>query len=208
MARDGGRRATHASAVLALFVLAGCASTAVPQAVGTPTDQGSIAVSEVLTAPATDPEGLAFSVALRNDGDTPVRVTEVSAVADEGLEVEVLGASTCRAGCPGAMKWQDAEPMIASAIEYPGAFSVPPSTEVLDGRTAAVKVVLRVRAADAAARSHLEKGCLFVRQLLVRVDDAQPVPARNDHAEFVVALDRPDAGLGGVRPGCAETESS
>jgi hypothetical protein len=165
-----------------------------------------IAVSEVLTAPATDPEGLAFSVALRNDSDSLVSVSEVSAVADDGLRVEILGASTCREGCAGAMNWRDAEPMMARSIEYPDSFPVPPAEEVLAGRADAIKVVLRVYPEDAAAWRRLDTGCLVVRQLLIRVGDGQLEPAPNDHADFVVALDRPDAGLPGVPPGCADRD--
>ncbi|MFL6094583.1 MAG: hypothetical protein ACJ71Y_03965 [Blastococcus sp.] len=188
------------------MAVSGCASTGgagEPAAAPAP-----LAISEVLTSPPRDPGGLAFSVALRNDGDAPVTVTDVSAVADDGVTVEILGASTCHKGCPGAMNWRDAEPMLPDTIEFSGTFPVPPAADVQAGRADPVKVVMRVRPADAAAKRKLEGGCLFVRRLLLSVDGGEPVPARNDHADFVVALDRLDAGVPGVEPGCAEPQGS
>jgi hypothetical protein len=192
-------------AVPVALALAGCAG---PGGAGDPDAETPIAVSEVLTAPATDPDGLAFSVALRNNRDRPVSVSEVSAVADDGVTVEILGASTCREGCAGAMNWHDAQPMMARSIEYPDAFPVPPADEVLSGRADVIKVVLHVYPADAAALRRLEDGCLFVRQLLVRVGDGELQPARNDHGDFGVALDRSDAGLPGVPQGCVDQDET
>lgn len=153
-----------------------------------------LALSEVLTAPAVDMDGIVFSVAVRNEADVPLTVRHVEAVADAGVTVEVLGASTCRGGCAGALPWWEAESMMARSIEWTDAFTVPPEADVLDGRAAAVKVVLRVRPADEAAQQRLASSCLFVRELLVRVGDGMPQAVRNGHADFVVALDRPDAG--------------
>jgi hypothetical protein len=198
---DRRRSVGWAVAIVSALTVTGCATGG--RAAETP-QPATLAVSEVLTAPATDPGGVVFSVALRNDSDAPVSVSKVSAAADASVTVEILGASTCRAGCPGAMNWRDAEPMLADTIEHPGAFLVPPAADVLAGRTDAVKVVMRVRPADEAAGRQLEDGCLLVRRLLVWLDGGGPVSARNDHADFVVALDRKDAGLPGVRPGCTE----
>jgi len=203
--RRGTRGAWVAVVAVVALLLAGCGPTG-----GADELDGStpIAVSEVLTAPATDPGGLAFSVALRNDADHPVSVTEVSAVADDGVTVQILGASTCREGCPGAMNWRDAEPMMARAIEYPDAFLVPPAAEVLNGHAEAVKVVMRVHATGEEALQRLGTGCLYVRQLLLRVGDGRLLAAHNDHADFVVALDRTDAGLAGRPQGCAGDKGS
>ncbi|WP_040336946.1 hypothetical protein [Candidatus Blastococcus massiliensis] len=161
-----------------------------------------LAVAEVLTTPAADSDGAVFSVALRNDGPEPVTVSEVVVEADDGLAIEVLGASSCRRGCAGAMGWGDAEPMLADSIEWPDGFVVPPEADVMAGRADVVKVVMHVSPADAAARAHLGSGCLFVRELAVRIDDGPPVSLGNRYADFVVALDRPDAGEPGVPAGC------
>ena len=159
-----------------------------------------LAVAEVITAPAVDPEGLVFSVALRNDTDVAVQVSEVVAVPGDGVNVEVLGASTCRRGCAGALPWAEAEPMMARSIEFPGAFAVPPASDL---RADPVKVVLHVSATDTAAARRLTTECLVVRELRVRMgDDRELVRLRNDHAGFVVALDRPDSGMPDAPSSC------
>jgi hypothetical protein len=157
-------------------------------------DASALAVAEVLTAPAVDPDGIVFSVALRNDSAEPVTVSEVTAVADDGVGVEILGASTCRHGCSGALPWRDAEPMMERSIEWPDEFTVPAESDVRDGQAAVVKVVMRVYVQTPAAQRHLEHSCLFVRELHVRVGDQPPQRLGNRHADFVVAIDRPDPG--------------
>jgi hypothetical protein len=157
-------------------------------------DASALAVAEVLTAPAVDRDGIVFSVALRNDSTEPAVISEVTAVADEGVGVEILGASTCRHGCAGALPWRDAEPMMERSIEWPEQFTVPPESDVRDGEAAVVKVVMRVYVQTPAAQRHLEHSCLFVRELHVRVGDQPPQRLGNRHADFVVALDRPDPG--------------
>ena len=165
--------------------------------------EGPLAVAEVLTAPAIDPQGIVFSVALRNDAEVDVRVSDVVAVPDDGVTVEVLGASTCRNGCAGALPWAEAEPMMERSVEYSDAFRVPPASDVLAGRADAVKVVLHVSASDTAGVRRLDTECLFVRELRVRFsEDGEPVAVRNDHAAFVVSLDRPDSGMPDAQSKC------
>jgi hypothetical protein len=159
-----------------------------------------LAVAEVLTAPMVDPDGIVFSVALRNDGPEAVEVEDVTAVADEGVHVDVLGASTCRNGCAGALPWSEAESMMPRSIEWPDGFPVPAERDVLAGRADVVKVVLRVRPSDAGAARRVEGECLFVRQILVRVGNGPPHPLSNRHADFVVALDRTDPNIPSACP--------
>jgi hypothetical protein len=166
-----------------------------------PPDSG-LSVAEVLTGPLVDPDGLVFSVALRNETDQPVRITEVQAVTDDDVVVDVLGASTCRAGCAGAMAWRDASPMLDKSIEWRDEFVVPSEVAVDAGQADPVKVVLRVRPGDPAGADRLAVDCLFVRELRVAVDDGPLRTVPNHHAGFVVALDRPDAGQPGIPQGC------
>lgn len=165
-----------------------------------------LVVSEVLTAPMVDPDGIVFSVALRNDGADAVYVVEVDALADDGVDVEVLGASTCRHGCAGAMAWADAESMMERSIEWSEGFRVPAEQDVQAGRADPVKVVLRVRVGDADAERRLATECLAVRRLVARVGNGPSRPLPNRLADFVVALDRSDAGMPGVRSGCPVDE--
>jgi hypothetical protein len=164
---------------------------------------GDLVVAERLIGPAVDPAGVVFSVALRNEGDAAVPVTEVVAIADDGLDVEVLGGSSCRRGCAGVLGWREAQPILENAILWPEEFVLPPEADVQTRGADPVWVVLRVRPADAAAERRLQEGCLFVRELLVRIDGGPPQPLTNRLGEFVVALDRPDAGAPGVTRGCS-----
>jgi hypothetical protein len=155
----------------------------------------AVAVAEILTAPAVDPDGIVFSVALRNDSAEPAVISEVTAVADEGVGVDILGASTCQHGCAGALPWREAEAMMERSIEWPEEFAVPAESAVRAGQAAVVKVVMRVYVQTPAAQRRLEHSCLFVRELHVRVGDQPPQRLGNRHADFVVALDSPDPGV-------------
>jgi hypothetical protein len=168
-----------------------------------PAEEGPVhelAVAEVLTAPMVDPDGIVFTVALRNDGPAAVAVEDVTAVADDGVHVDVLGATTCRNGCAGALPWSQAESMMRRSIEWPDAFRIPAERDVLAGHAEVVKVVLRVRPSNAAAARRVESECLFVRQVLVRVGNGPPHALSNRHANFVVALDRPDPNIPSACP--------
>jgi len=204
--RTGGQLGRRPRGVAAAAVCAAIVGGVVlaadrgPTTADAPTND--LAVAEVLTAPTVDQDGIVFSVGLRNAGAEAVSVAEVTALADDGVDVEVLGASTCRHGCAGALPWADAESMMERSIEWSDGFRVPAEQDVLAGRADPLKVVLRVRPADASAERRLASECLFVRQLLVRVGAGTPRPLLNRLADFVVALDRRDAGMPGVRSGC------
>lgn len=208
--RPGGQFGRPLASVAVAAVCAGIAGGVVLVADRGPA-AGAVAshdlvVTEVLTAPMVDPDGIVFSVALRNDGAEAVFVADVTTQADDGVDVEVLGASTCRHGCAGAMAWADAESMMERSIEWSDGFRVPAEQDVLAGRADAVKVVLRVRPADADAERRLANECLAVRRLVARVGNGPSRPLPNRLADFVVALDRSDAGMPGVRSGCPVDE--
>jgi hypothetical protein len=167
-----------------------------------PSRPSGLSLAEVITGPLVDPDGLVFSVALRNGTDQPIRVTDVEVVTGEDVVADVLGASTCSGGCAGAMAWRDAAPMLEKSIEWRDDFVVPSAVAVDAGQADPVKVVLRVRPVGPAAGDHLVDDCLFVRKLRVAVDDGPLRTVPNHHASFVVALDRPDAGQPGIPHGC------
>jgi hypothetical protein len=196
------RRGAIAMAAVGVAVAAGLVAVGVRGPAAQDATPHDLAVAEVLTTPMVDPDGIVFSVALRNDGPEAVAVDEVTVVADEGVDVDVLGASTCRNGCAGGLPWSEAAPMMRRSIEWSKGFRVPAERDVSEGRADVVKIVLRVRPSDADAARRVESECLFVRQILVRVGDRPPQPLGNRHADFVVALDRPDAGMPGVTSGC------
>jgi hypothetical protein len=205
--RPGGQFGRPLASVAVAAVCAGIAGGVVLVADRGPA-AGDVAphdlvVTEVLTAPMVDPDGIVFSVALRNDGAEAVFVADVTTQADDGVDVEVLGASTCRHGCAGAMAWADAESMMERSIEWSDGFRVPAEQDVLAGRADAVKVVLRVRPADADAERRLANECLAVRRLVARVGNgvtttAEPArrlrrrarPERRGHAWRQVGMPR------------------
>jgi hypothetical protein len=101
------------------------------------------------------------------------------------------------------MGWQAAAPILAGSDLRTGPVDVPPESAVAAGEADGLWVVLRVSPRDAVATAALRRRCLFVRQLLVRLDGGPLHPVRNRLQDFVVALDRPDAGMPGVPHSCS-----
>jgi hypothetical protein len=191
-----GRLRAVAVAALLLAVLTGSGRQ------GAASDAGNLLLAEVATAPAVDPAGIVFSLALSNRGDQSVTLTQVTAVADADVDVTVLGLASCRRGCAGALGWREAAPIVARSLLHAGTVEVPPDADVAAGRADALWVVLRVAPATSSAAAELQEGCLVVRELRVRVVGGPLQPLRNRLQDFVVALDRPDAGLPGVSRNC------
>jgi hypothetical protein len=163
---------------------------------------GSLVLGEVAIAPAVDPGGMVFSLVLRNVSAQPIRVTSVVPVADDGLHVDVLGITGCRAGCPGAMGWRDAQPLIARLVPSPQGVVVPPEAAVRSGRADGLWIVLHVSPRDAEAEASLQQRCLFVEELRVTIGGRRSDALRNQLHDFVVAIDRADAGQPGTARNC------
>jgi hypothetical protein len=184
-------------AALAVSVLSGsegAAAQALPD---------SLVLGNAVIAPAIDPGGVVVSLVLRNESARPITVTSVVPVADDELDVDVLGITGCRAGCAGAMGWQDAQPLLTRLAASPEGVVVPPESAVAARRADGLWVVLRISPRDTEAEASLQHRCLFVEELRVRVDGGRSQPLRNRLEDFVAAVDRPDAGQPGVTRNCA-----
>jgi len=164
---------------------------------------GSLVLGDAVVAPYVDPGGVVVSLVLRNESARPITVTSVVPVADDEVDVDVLGITGCRAGCAGAMGWQDAQPLLTRVDPSPEGVVVPPESAVAAGQADGLWVVLRISARDAAAEASLLHHCLFVEEVRIRVDGGRSQPLRNRSQDFVAAVDRSDAGQPGVPRNCA-----
>jgi hypothetical protein len=164
---------------------------------------GSLVLGDAIIAPDVDPGGVVVSLVLRNESARPITVTSVVPVADDEVDVDVLGITGCRAGCAGAIGWQEAQPLLTRLAPSPERVVVPPESAVAAGQADGLWVVLHISPRDAEAEASLQQRCLFVEELRVTVDGGRSQPLRNRLQDFVAAVDRSDAGQPGVPRNCA-----
>jgi hypothetical protein len=141
-----------------------------------------------------------MSLGLTNVTDRTLEIVSVEPVADEGLEVEFIGYSTCRRGCAGTQDWT---PETAERVErgLDGTLPVPVRSDRNDSQDQPppVELTFVMSVPSAAGADALERGCLRLLGINATFSDDSQTYITSGNGEFVAALraaDEPDGYAG------------
>lgn len=124
-----------------------------------------------------------FGQRLINYRSDPVQITNMELIADPGLVATYLGHSTCEAGCPGTMAFENpsAQRMLRESID--GLYPINIEPQSLE-RT----LVFKLELDGATGVSELLSRCdMYVRSVLLTLDDGSKVEVSHI-SEYVVGL--------------------
>lgn len=135
--------------------------------------------------------GALFGQRLVNYRSRPVLITHIDPVSDPGIIATYLGHSDCLSGCPGAMALEgpSAQEMLRTSID--GLYPIELEPESLL-RT----LVFKVEVDGASGASELVAKCgLYVRSMVLTLDDGSKVEVKHGSADYVVGVDLSPSGL-------------
>ena len=130
-----------------------------------------------------------MTVRMHNQRNTPVHVSGIDFVADDGLSVAYLGYTTCQSGCigMGEADYKDTQRVADDSIEGHLPLVLPPSSD----DAPAVNLVLSL-----TAKSYTDArppGCRVVREVLLSEDKGQIRAGFVGGGDYVAALSEPGA---------------
>lgn len=130
-----------------------------------------------------------MSLALANSTDRTLEVVGVETHADEGLQVEYIGYSSCQGGCVGTGFWT-AETRARVEGGLDGTYPIPvPSTPYSSGDgPPPVHLVFLFSIPTDAGVAALQHGCLRLLGVSLELNDGATVPVDDGGDSFVAAL--------------------
>jgi hypothetical protein len=129
-----------------------------------------------------------MSLDLVNQTDRTLQIVGIEPVADEGLEVEYIGYSSCRRGCAGVQYWTaETEEQVELGLDGTYPVPVPARRDVSEDRPPAhLTFVLNVP--TEAGVLALRRGCLRLLGITAGFSDGSSVSITASEGAFVAAL--------------------
>ncbi|MGH2380900.1 MAG: hypothetical protein ACRDG7_06720 [Candidatus Limnocylindria bacterium] len=137
-----------------------------------------------------------MSLSLVNQTQRMIEIVTIEPVADEGLEVEYIGYSSCRRGCAGTQHWTpDTQKRVERGLD--GTFPVPVRSDrdEIEDRPPPAELTFVMSVPTVSGADALERGCLRLLGINAEFSDGSSAFIASSYGPFVAALraeDEPD----------------
>lgn len=130
-----------------------------------------------------------MSLALTNSTDRTLEIVGIEPVADEGMEVEYIGYSSCRRGCAGTGYWTpEKQEQVEHGLDGVYPVTVGFSRDATDERPPPANLTFVFSVPTEAGVAALERGCLRLLGVNVELRDGESVYVSESGGSFVAAL--------------------